>query len=106
MDKVIKVNFRNKEEREYLGALSLLEISEEFKKYFNFPILAAKVDNNIMELNDKLEHAADVDFYDRSSVIGNSIYSRGVQFLLIVAVKRVCGEASVKIEHSIDKGVY
>ncbi len=28
----------------------------------------------------------DIDFYDRSSSVGNSIYSRGLQFMLILAV--------------------
>jgi len=107
MDKTIKINFRNIEEKEYIGETSLLDISRDFKKYYNFNIIGAKVDNDITDLSKIINKKSDVEFYDRSSVTGNTIYSLSVTFLLIVAVKKVLGEnVDVKIEHSIDKGVY
>ena len=67
----------------------------------------SKVDNDITGLAELVTKKSDIDFYDRSSVIGNTIYARSAQFILIVAVKQVLGEgAEVIIEHSIDKGVY
>ena len=48
-----------------------------------------------------------VNFYDRSSTFGHTVYSHGVHFLMIVAIKKVLGsDAEVIIQHSIDKGVY
>ncbi len=105
--KMVKVNYRGIETKEFLEDTSLLEISDSFKKYYNYPILVAKVDNDITGLAELVTKKSDIDFYDRSSVIGNTIYARSAQFILIVAVKQVLGEgAEVIIEHSIDKGVY
>lgn len=105
--KMVKVNYRGIETKEFLEDTSLLEISDSFKKYYNYPILVAKVDNDITGLAEPVTKKSDIDFYDRSSVIGNTIYARSAQFILIVAVKQVLGEgAEVIVEHSIDKGVY
>ena len=105
--KMVKVNYRGIETKEFLEDTSLLEISDSFKKYYNYPILVAKVDNDITGLAEPVTKKSDIDFYDRSSVIGNTIYARSAQFILIVAVKQVLGEGTeVIIEHSIDKGVY
>ena len=75
-------------------------------KYFNYPILVAKVDNHLTELNAKLTKKCDIDFYDRSSNTGNSIYACSVQFLMTVALKKLYPDAEVIIQNSIDKGVY
>ena len=48
--RMIKVNYRNIETKEFLEDSSLLEISDSFKKYYNYPILVAKVDNDITPL--------------------------------------------------------
>lgn len=105
--KMVKVNYRGIETKEFLEDTSLLEISDSFKKYYNYPILVAKVDNDITGLAEPVTKKSDIDFYDRSSVIGNTIYARSAQFILIVAVKQVLGEGTeVIVEHSIDKGVY
>lgn len=107
MDKSFKVNFRGIEEKEYIKEMTLYEISNDFKKYFNYEIVGAKVDNEICDLSKVISKKCDVEFYDRSSIAGNTIYSSSVDFLLIVAVKKLLGEdVDIKIEYSIDKGVY
>jgi len=103
----IKVTFRNLITKEFPKGVSLLEIAESFQNQFEFPILLAKVDNEIEELDKVITKKCSVDFYDRSSIVGNSIYTHGAHFIMIVAVKRVLGsDAEVVVEHSIDKGVY
>lgn len=105
--KMVKVNYRGIETKEFLEDTSLLEISDSFKKYYNYPILVAKVDNDIIGLAEPITKKSDIDFYDRSSSVGNNIYMRSAQFIMIVAVKQVLGAtAEVIVEHSIDKGVY
>ncbi len=107
MAKRIKINFRDLETLEFDSGVTLLEVSEYFKKYFNYPILIGKVDNDLAELNENLTRNYKVDFYDRSSGIGNSVYGRTLQFMLVVAIKKVFGESTeVMIEYSIDKGFY
>ena len=107
MEKLVKVQYRDKIIKEYPIETTLLDIAQDFQHEYAYPILVAKVDNDIVELSDKITKKCTIDFYDRSSAIGNSIYSRGVHFLMIVAIKKVLGDdTEVRIEHSIDKGVY
>lgn len=107
MPRTIKVNYKNLETKEFLTGTSLKKISESFSKYYNYTILIGKVDNNMTELNEPITRSCSIDFYDRSSGVGNSIYGRTAQFLLIVAIKKVLGnDTEVIIENSIDKGFY
>ncbi|MGE5456382.1 MAG: nucleoside kinase [Ignavibacteriales bacterium] len=107
MEKMVKINFRDIITKEYPIGTTLKEISRDFKKYFNYPILVAKMDNNLSSLNRTIHKRHDIDFYDRSSITGNSVYASSLQLLLVVAVKKVFGkDTEVVIEHSIDKGVY
>ena len=104
---VVKVSFRNLETKEYPKGLTLYEISQDFQKYYNYPILAAKVDNEICDLSKTVDKKCTVNFYDRSSDVGHSVYGCSVQFLMIVAVQKLLGnKVDVVIQNSIDKGVY
>ena len=107
MEKMIKIEYKNKITRKFPENTTLLEIANSFQNEFDFPILVAKIDNVVEELSYKITKKCAIDFYDRSSVLGHTVYSHGVHFLLIVAVKKVLGnDAEVIIQHSIDKGVY
>ena len=107
MDRMIKVTFQDRIVKEFPANTTLEEISHSFKSYYNFPILVAKVDNNLAPLSKEMVKKCDVDFYDRSSVVGNTVYSSSVQLMMIVAIKRLYGnDVDVMIEHSIDKGIY
>ena len=92
---------------EYNEDTTFKEISDKFKSDFKYSILAAKVDNDIVELSSKLNKNCTINFYDRSSVEGFDIYSKSALFILILAVKNVLGkDTNVTIEHSLDYGVY
>ena len=107
MERMVRINFRDKVLKEYPAGTKFKEIAEDFQEYFNYKILIAKVDNDLTPLENELTKKCDIDFYDRSSIVGNGIYSRSLQFILVLAVRRLLGkEADVVIEHSIDKGVY
>jgi len=107
MSRLIKVNYRDIETKEFMSGITLKEVADNFKKYYNYPILIAKIDNDIVELNEPLSRSARIDFEDRSTTTGNGIYGRTLQFLLVVAVKKVLGEEyDPIIDFSIDKGFY
>lgn len=107
MSRSIKVNFRNIITMEFLEGTTFKEIGEKFQGYFEYPILVANVDNSIVDLSDKLTKKCNIDFYDRSSLVGNHIYRKSLQFMLVLAIKRLFGQdAEVLIEHSVSKGVY
>ena len=107
MDKMIKIEYKDGLIKEYPENTTLSEIANSFQGRYNFPILIAKVDNVIEELVYHITKKCNINFYDRSSEIGHTVYSHGVHFLMIVAIKKVLGsDAEVIIQHSIDKGVY
>jgi len=107
VDKTVIINFRNIVSKTFPIGTTLWEISKHFQKYFNYPILVARVDNEMADLSEKISQKCDIEFYDRSSSVGNSVYSRSLYFMLVLAVKRVLGaKADVVIEHSLDKGAY
>lgn len=107
MSRSIKVNFRNIITIDFLEGTTFKEIGEKFQGYFEYPILVANVDNSIVDLSDKLTKKCNIDFYDRSSLVGNHIYRKSLQFMLVLAIKRLFGQdAEVLIEHSVSKGVY
>ena len=54
MGKKIKVNFRDILTKEFDSEVSLLEVSEAFKNNFDYPIMAAKVDNDICDLSETI----------------------------------------------------
>ena len=107
MNKPIKVTFRGNETAEFEEGTTLKEISNYFKHNFTYDILVAQVDNDIVDLSDSLNKKCNVNFFDRSSSIGNSIYMNSAIFILILAVKNVLGiDADIVTEHSVDRGVY
>lgn len=105
--KSIKVNFRNITAMEFPVDTPYKDIAAHFQNYFEYPILAAKVDNDVFDLSDKLTKKCNIDFLDRTSLAGNHIYRRSLQFILVLAIKRLYGiEQEILIEHSVSKGVY
>lgn len=105
MDKMFKVNFRGIKTLEFKEGTTIKEISNSFKNYFNYDILAAKIDNDIVDLSETLKKKCDIDFFDRSSTIGYNVYLNSARFILILAFKEVLNK-DVVCEYSMDNGVY
>ena len=107
MAKKLKVNFRDIKTVEFEEGTQFKEIAEYFREFFNYDILAAKIDNNIVDLSDSLTKKCNIDFFDRSSETGYGIYARSIRFILVLAIRNVLGkDDDVVTEHSMDKGVY
>lgn len=105
MNKQIRVTFRGNEAMDFEEGVTFKEISNYFKHNYNYDILVAQVDNDIVDLSDTLKKKCNVNFFDRSSSIGNSIYMNSAIFILVLAVKNILG-VDVITEHSVDRGVY
>lgn len=107
MPRMIKVNYKDIETYEFEAGTTLKTISEKFQRKYNYPILIGMVDNDIVELTEEINRSCKVDFFDRSSMLGNNTYGRTTQFILVVAVKELLGDnVDVIIDYSIDKGYY
>ncbi len=87
--------------------MTLDEISKNFYDKFKYPILIAKVDNNLRELNYTIQKNANIEFLDLTSREGNRVYVSGLVYLLIFTVKSLYGpNANIYVKHSLDKGIY
>ncbi len=107
MNKKFKVTFRGTDVVEFEEGTTYKEIADHFKHYFAYDVLVAKVNNNLTDLSDTLNKKCNIDFFDRSSEIGNTVYMRSARFILVLAVRNILGtDAEVITEHSIDKGVF
>ena len=86
---------------------TLKEIAKVFQKNFKHPIIAAKVNNSLKELDYQITKPKDIEFVDLTTKEGNKIHVNGLLFVLIVAIKELYGiRYDIKVEHSIDKGLY
>ena len=107
MDRKYKVSFRGEKSIEFEEGTTYKEISEQFKDRFKYDILVARVDNTLTDLSETIKKDCKIDFFDRSSSIGNAVYKRSVRYILVLAVKNLFGEqADVIIGNNIDNGTY
>lgn len=104
MNETIKVSYHNKQ-YEYPKDISLFEMSKSFQAEYKYDIIVAKVNNDILPLSYKLATDCNVDFYDLSSFVGNRVYEKTAILILVKAAKDVLNK-DIKVEHSIDRGVY
>lgn len=97
----------NGKEYEYSRGITLEEISKDFESKYKYPILLAKVNKRIKELNDVIDDDCTIEFLDLTSREGNRTHISGLTYLLVYAVRKLYGQnANVIVKHSLDKGIY
>lgn len=84
------------------SAVKVINIANELGRY---DVVAALVNNRLVELNYELQSDSKLELLDISSRLGLNIYLNGLKFLYIVAVKELF-DVNVSLKHSIDKGIY
>ena len=103
----IKLKYKDTYIDDIIPGTSLYEVSKLVQKDFEYPILGAKLNHVTVDLNCPITENSTVEFLDRSSRVGNRIYSRSLEFLVIVAAKEVLNpKADVLINYSLDNGIY
>ena len=106
MLEMIRLNINNKE-YEYSSGITLEEISKDFTDEYKYPILLAKVDDRIRELNETINEDCKIEFLDLTSREGNRTHISGLTYLLLYAIKKLYGqESNIIVQHSLDKGIY
>lgn len=96
----------NNQKYEVDSDISLMELAERFKKDYVSTIVAARVNNDIKELNFKLLVDSKVKFIDLTDEDGMRIYRRSLYFIFIKAVKDVFPDRKAIISHPMSNGVY
>ena len=104
-NKKIKITY-NGNVIEVQEGITLYEISKMFQKDYEYDILAAKVDNDIYDLNTELNKSCNIEFYDRTSPVGSSVYLASTVFVLFLAVREVLGpKVRIIAKHSANWGI-
>lgn len=86
---------------------SLEDIFRNEKIVMKHPILIAKVNNELKELDYKVTKNKDITPLDLTSKEGNKALVSGLVFVLYVAIKELFGNKfDIVVDHSIDKGLY
>jgi len=103
----MKINIINIGEVEVNKGITLFELSEQYPEACKWPILVAKVGNELQDLGRKLLYDSTVEFLDITNLYGYRAYQRGMSFVMVHAAKTILGEkARVVIAHSINKNYY
>ena len=86
---------------------TLAEIANEFQSNYHHPILIAKVNNTLKELNYEITKPKNIEFLDLTSREGNKIHVNALIFILVVSIKELYGaKYYISVQHSIDKWLY
>ena len=86
---------------------TLAEIANECQSNYHHPILIAKVNNTLKELNYEITKPKNIEFLDLTSREGNKIHVNALIFILVVSIKELYGaKYDIRVQHSIDKGLY
>ncbi|HZK33189.1 MAG TPA: nucleoside kinase [Tissierellaceae bacterium] len=106
MKKEIKINVKGMGEVFVEKGAALKDISKDIFKedYKNY--LGAKINNEIFNLNTKVEEFLEVEFLDISNVDGHRIYTKTISAVFIMACKRLFPERTVEIQHFLGEGLY
>ena len=106
MDKINVRIIRSKTVSVPVGT-TLLALCEDCTKERKWPILAAKVDNELQDLSRELLYDCTVEFLDFSDPNGFRTYQRSCTMLLVYAAKAVLGKKTrVVVAHSINKNYF
>lgn len=86
--------------------ISLNELKEQLGIQLRYPIIAARVNYKVEELNFLLYKPKDVEFIDASCPSGMRCYVRTLNMVLACAIRELYPRADLRIEHPISKGYY
>lgn len=89
----------------YPKGSSLLDISKDFQSEFKEKIIVGMVDGDICDLSHNVFNNSEVDFFDRTSSIGNKVYESGLLFILSIAFKEVL-KSKIIVKYSLDTGIF
>lgn len=102
----INVAFKDGRVIEFDKGITLEKVKEKVEEKYTGLIVAARINNNLKELNYVLENDVEVEFIDLTSSDGQRIYKRSLSFVFIRAAMELLPKCKVSVEHSLSKGLY
>lgn len=104
MGKTIVVQFSSGEKKTYCSGITLLEMCRSTAN--TVPIVAARVNNSIRDLQTAIDRDSDIEFLDLQTEEGIKVYQRSLTLLMIAAARELFPDGEVTVEHSLSKGFY
>ena len=106
MDNKINIKINGKDYQITKG-LSISEILKEIKYESKYPVLLAKIDNDIKELNYNVLNNCDIQLLDLTTKEGNKALVNALVFVLIYSVNKLYGkDKDINVLYALDKGLY
>ena len=107
MRKQLKITCVNDNKTYFFSAgTDLNTISKKIKLKLKYPPIGAKVNNELQELSYEIFNPKHIEFIDISEPIGLRMYKRSLTFVLIKAFNERFTKATLKISHSVSRGLY
>ncbi|MDD3195728.1 MAG: nucleoside kinase [Paludibacter sp.] len=91
---------------EFQRGTSLMEIQQSLNIKLNYPVVAARVNYKVEDLNFFVYKPKDIEFIDMSCSSGMRVYVRTLSMVFSLAVRQLYPSAVLRIMHSISKGYY
>lgn len=85
---------------------SLMAVKEQIGIHLRYPIIAARVNYKLQNLNFLVYKPKDIEFLDASSPAGMRCYVRTLSMVMACAVRELYPDCDLRIEHPISKGYY
>ena len=104
-----KVTVYCKNTREYYDiecGTSLLDLYKQIGLKLRYPVITARVNYKLQNLNFLVYKPKDIEFLDASSPAGMRCYVRTLSMVMACAVRELYPAGDLRIEHPISKGYY
>ncbi len=82
------------------------QVCESAAELFPYTVVAAKVNNKVVPLSFEVDEECMIEPLDIRTQAANLIYQNSLALIYLKAVEDVCGNASVVIQNSLNKGLY
>lgn len=86
--------------------ITIEDLYNKYKGELPFLVFAAKVDNRVVELTEKVKAGSKIEFLDLRNQNANIIYQHSLILLYLKAAEDVLGKVDVEIENAINQGIY
>lgn len=85
---------------------NLIAMAKDAQPSYSSPIVAAKINGEVRDIQSSHEDVDQVDFIELDSTLGWKIYRRSVLFLLIAALNKLEKRNDVVAKFTVNKGLY
>ncbi|RLC49405.1 MAG: threonine--tRNA ligase, partial [Candidatus Cloacimonadota bacterium] len=102
----IKISFPDGSEREYPKDISSYDVAMSISPGLARNVVAAKVNDKLIDLNAPIKEDASIELYKFDSEIGQEIYWHSTAHLMAQAVQEIYPDVKVTIGPAIENGFY